>query len=706
MNVQALLHAGVGGIADRGRQAFARTLDRLVVALQPDARHWPAPAHLTPDAKSLGGSRAGGGRFFAGASDDIQSFADRFPLARDRALFSAQARSDGRFDLLGYRALDFGEPILWHFDPLAAKAAPLTHWSEIDALDYDAVGDSKVVWELNRHQWFCELGQAWRLSGDARHADAFVNAVTEWMRANPPGVGINWASSLEVSMRTVSWCWALRLFNEASQLTPSLADEMLAWIRAHALHVERFLSYYYSPNTHLTGEALGLFYAGTVFPRLPEAARWRRLGKRILLTELDRQVNADGGHFELATCYHRYTAEMYLHFLILARQNGIALPARVASRTQAMLDYLLTLCRPDRSMPSIGDDDGGAWTRLAPRARGDVAGLFSTAAAFFERPDYAWAAGGLQPETWWLLGDDGCARFDALQAAPPATNPSRMFRESGYAVMRSSWSERAHQLVMDAGPLGCPVSAAHGHADALALQLSVAGRPMIVDPGTGRYVADGWRDYFRTTAAHSTVTVDQRSQAEPSGLFAWRARTDTRIRAWASDDTHDFLDAEHDGYRRLTDPVTHRRRVLYVKPNAWVVVDDLTGEGRHTADVRFQLAPDTTLVADRGADWSCVTADGARLWMKSLSAENLDVRTDDGWVSDAYGQRRAAPALSVSTNAQLPLRIITVLVADGGENGPPRGCIRRRSAHEDCVEFAGHTVTISGDSLRHERSDH
>ena len=41
---------------------------------------------------------------------------------------------------------------------------------------------------------------------------------------------------------------------------------MLASIVAHAAHVERYLSLYYSPNTHLTGEALGLFYAGAVFP--------------------------------------------------------------------------------------------------------------------------------------------------------------------------------------------------------------------------------------------------------------------------------------------------------------------------------------------------------------------------------------------------------------------------------------------------------
>ena len=698
MNVQALLHAGVGGVADRGRQAVARLIDRLIVLVQPQVRRWPA--HLAPDAIAAPSS-VDPARFFAGAAENLASFNARFPLERDRMLFSAQARVDGRFDLLGYRALEFGSPIDWHYDPVADRSAPLTHWSEIDALDYPALGDSKVIWELSRHQWLCELGQAWRLSGDPRHADAFVDAVTDWMQANRPGIGINWASSLEVSFRLVSWSWALQLFRGAPQLTPSLTVELLAWIRAHSLHVERYLSFYYSPNTHLTGEALGLFHAGVVFPQFPESKRWRRVGMRILLGEIDRQVRADGGHFEQATGYHRYTAEMFLHFLMLARRAGIAVPARAAARTQAMFDFLLDVCRPDRTMPSVGDDDGGTWLRLSHREREDVSGVFSTAAAFFERADYAWAAGGLQPETWWLLGEEGCRRFDALTPAPPSRSPSRLLPKSGYAVMRTNWSETSHQLIADAGPLGCPVSAAHGHADFLSIQVNVDGKAMIVDPGTDRYVQDGWREYFRTTAAHSTVTVDQRSQAEPAGLFAWCDRPEVRIRAWQSDEAHDLFDAEHGGYHRLTDPVTHRRRVLFIKPALWIVVDDLDGAAAHGADVRFQFVPGAGVSAAPGADWWCAVAGGARLWMKTLAAADLDVRIDDGWVSDAYGRREPAPMLSVSTRAQLPLRLITVLRA--GDARPDGGCIRRRSERIDEIEACGYRIDITADSLTYQR---
>ena len=75
----------------------------------------------------------------------------------------------------------------------------------------------------------------------------------------------------------------------------------------------------------------------------------------------------DGVYFEQSTCYQRYTVEIYLHFLILAMRNGMAIPADVGQRVQRMLDFLLAIRRPDGSIPQIGDADGGWLLPLATR---------------------------------------------------------------------------------------------------------------------------------------------------------------------------------------------------------------------------------------------------------------------------------------------------------------------------------------------------
>src|SRR5439155_1773189 len=503
MNLRRLPQTNVAEVAGRTRQEVSKWWERMAVS---GARRRPAGSALESERQLESFRAAAPGRFFAGAADDGTPalLAERRPDLLPDLIAGAERSLDGHFDLLGYRGLSFGDPVDWRFDPISRRRSPLVHWSRLDPLDSASGGDSKVVWELNRHQWLVDLGQAYRMTGDERYGEALAAYVTGWLESNPVGVGINWASSLEVALRLVAWSWALVLVRRSPALTPDLFARMRASVEDHATHVERYLSYYFSPNTHLTGEALGLFYAGTVFPELSGARRWREQGARILIEESSRQVRADGVYFEQSTCYQRYTVEIALHFLILCARNGVPVPAALAERLQAMLDFLLAVRFPRGQAPHIGDSDGGWLLPFARRAPGDLRGVFGTAAALFGRCDYAWAAGGVAPELLWLLGRSVLAAFESLRAAPPSVAPSRLFADGGYVVMRDGWGEAAHHLVFDVGPLGCSASGGHGHADLLSIQCAAFGEAFLIDPGTGTYADPAWRSFFRSSAAHST----------------------------------------------------------------------------------------------------------------------------------------------------------------------------------------------------------
>jgi hypothetical protein len=700
MKIENLLRADVSDIASRGWQEIWRTMDRLAVggAVPAGARSLPLFGHLTPQSVARLSRRSDGTpqdpaqaefehflrhgavRFFAGPGDAALPafFEQRLPDARARIIAAAEALCGRSFSLLGHRALFLDEPLDWHRDAVSGQRAPLVHWSRINPLDSERVGDSKVTWELNRHQWLVHLGQAYRLTGEERYADIFVTSVQDWMKQNPAGMGINWASSLEVSYRLISWCWALNLFRGSAALTPRLYVQMLGWLKAHASHVERYLSHYFSPNTHLTGEALGLFYAGALFPDLPRAPRWRKLGMKILLQQLPRQVHEDGVYFEQSTCYQRYTAEIYLHFLILAARNDITVPEAARVRVSALLDSLLAQCRPDGGMPQIGDSDGGRLLPLAQRVADDCRDVFSLAAAFFKRPDYAWAARGASPEVAWLLGTAGCKTLDALQPAPPAESPSRVYPDGGHVVMRSGWERHAHQMLFDTGPLGCRVSGGHGHADLLSIQCSAFGQAQIVDPGTYCYTGNAhWRDHFRGSAAHSTVVVDRKSQAVPVGPFSWQRRPAAQLQEWISMPEYDYADAEHGAYRRLRDPVQHRRRVLFVKPRYWVVVDDLSGADVHEIELMFQFAPVPVTLGGDG--WVRSGGQGGRgLFLRAFSSAALQADVEQGgvdpirgWISPDYGLRVPAPQLTYTAVEKLPLRIVTLIIPREADEGAP-----------------------------------
>src|SRR5215470_10816056 len=502
----------------------------------------------------------------------------RFSDERDAIINTAEAALAGKFSLLGHVGLSFGDPpdspIDWSLDPVSGRRVPLRHWSKLHPLDPLGGGDPKVVWELNRHAHFVTLGQAYWLTNDSRFAAGFVDQVSAWIDANPVGMGINWASSLEAAFRSIAWLWAAQMLVDSGEVKPDFFARLLKSLIEHGRHIETYLSYYFSPNTHLTGEALGLFYLGLALPEMVRAGGWRDLGLRILLEQAQKQVRADGVYYEQSSYYHRYTTDFYTHLFALTLANDVKLDraseTTIWQKLEEMLDHLMWITRPDGTSPLFGDDDGGRLIKFTARAANDFRDTLAVGAAALKRGDWKYVAGAAPAEMLWMIGPEGVDCYDRLEAETPR-DISREFRSSGYFVMRDGWRRDSSFVLIDCGPHGAAVGAGHAHSDALSIEFASRGVTWLVDPGTFVYAADAkTRDEFRSTAAHNTVMVDDQSQSIPSGPskpFSWRTTANCRLREFIEHSDAIFFQGSHDGYERLSDPVTHTRSALYLKPD-------------------------------------------------------------------------------------------------------------------------------------------
>ncbi len=582
------------------------------------------------------------------------------PDAETNVRYRADRAIDGTFDLLGHRNVSFGDPIDWHRDPASGIRAPMRHWSRIQYLDPATVGDYKLLWEVNRHQHFVTLGQAYAYSRDSRYADAFVAQLSSWIAANPPRLGVNWASSLEVSYRAISWLWALQLFAEAPQLTDALVATALESLRRHGKHIERYLSTYYSPNTHLTGEALGLLYLGTALPIFEAAESWRQLGWSILRDQLFRQVRPDGSYFEQALYYHRYTADIYHHALVLADANGWAQDEGVRERVERLDEFLVHAVHPDGTVPLVGDDDGGRLMRLDGLPTRDARPTLATGAALFKRSDMRCVGGAAVEECLWLLGVEGAQALSSL--SPQAPNEgSRGFPDGGFYVLRDGWSPNATWALVDGGPHGS-LNCGHAHADALALEVATHGRPVLTDSGTFSYTGVE-RERFRESASHNAATVDGESSSLTGGLFHWRHVARTTVHAWLSAPGADFWRGSHDGFTRLADPATHERSLLLVHGRYLVVLDGLAAAGAHEFTVHWHCAPDLAFVRE-GTRAVAIAhparTDGGLLLLCAMGEGRLE--TGKSWRSEAYGEKREAAHIRITHDGQGRQRLGTLLV--------------------------------------------
>jgi hypothetical protein len=582
--------------------------------------------------------------FFASFKNPEQTaaeFKSRWPETAQRLIEKADRIAEGKFDLLGFKNLSFGNPIDWHFEPLSGKRIPLQHWSKLDYLDAEVAGDKKIIWELNRHQYLMTLGQAYLLTGDERYALVLTAHLDAWMDANPPKLGINWASSLEVAFRSMSWLWAFHFFKSSPSLSPETYKRAVKFLYLSARHLESYLSTYFSPNTHLTGEALGLFYLGTLLPEFRKAKRWQELGRRILIEQLPIHVKRDGVYFEQSSYYHRYTTDFYIHFLLLSRANNVELPRVVEETLVLLLNHLMYITRPDGTTPFFGDDDGGRLAMLDTRAANDFRGTLGTGSVLFDRGDYKLVAGDAAEELLWLTGAEGLNKFDSIAATEPAET-SMPFFEGGYFVMRDGWSKESNYLLFDCGPHGA-LNCGHAHADALSIDVSANGRTVLVDPGTCTYTGSKeLRDWFRSSYAHNTVTVDDESSSLPNGPFTWKTTAQCSLKQWMGKKHFDFVSGQHDGYMRLQPPAMVKREILFLKRNYWIVRDTISS-GEHHVDVRFHFAPG----ADPAFDVQCF---GKGSWVK-----------EKAFVSHCYGQKEDSKALIFSAISKGGAEIVSFL---------------------------------------------
>ena len=242
---------------------------------------------------------------------------------------------------------------------------------------------------------------------------------------------------------------------------------------------------------------------------------------------------------------------------------------------------------------------------------------------------------------------------------------SRLLGATGYFVARNG---RGDHAVIDVGRHGY-MNGGHAHADALAITLSIAGRPVLIDPGTATYTMDpALRDRMRATVSHNTVTLDGRSQSVPAGPFHWRTQAHAEIHGCHRDTAFDWIEASHNGYL----PARHRRTLLRTRGDGWLIADDILDAARHAAAVSWHFDPHWEVEAVAPGTLRLMHTDGATLWLLhdlgDLELFRGDERTGLGWSAPVYGTLVPIWSARITYDGVTPFTILTWI---GSSVAPP-----------------------------------
>ena len=391
----------------------------------------------------------------------------------------------------------------------------------------------------------------------------------------------------------------------------------------------------------------GIIETAVRLPELKVSDRLIDAAWEFIEHEAENEVLADGMQFELTQGYHMCVLTRFSRCLEICRKAGRNVPANLDATVQHMTDYTMQIITPDGKSVAFNDSDAAGGENFCK--------FLVKTGRQYDRADWVYVG---------TRGQEG--------TVPSVT--SQAFDHGGVYVMRTGWDRETVFLAFDGGPWG----KSHQHDDRLSFWLSAYGRSLIIDPG--RYLYDcnnPYSPYLRTSHAHSTITVDDATQAD--GYFRELSIPGPRLdrNVWVDRDGFNQVAGEHTlGYGENGHiKIVHRRGVLFWHPNVFLIVDRLTGDGTHEIASRLQFAP-TDVVCSDGV-WH-TTHDDANLALIPWVNGEFDVSVEKGrlephvagWYSDSVNQIEPSPTLVVKAHATPSLTAGFLLVAYRGQKVP------------------------------------
>lgn len=477
-------------------------------------------------------------------------------------------------------------------------------------------GDREFAFNLNRHQTFIHLYQAWKRTGEADYAEAFDRLVRDWvLHVDYPGLdpadgrgpgkcASTWTwRVLEAGMRMRSWTVAFHAFLESEQFTPAARLLMLSSLAEHGEYIKH---HHWRGHNHALMEHDGLNRLGLAFPEFKEAENWHRYAFNEMLGEMDRQVYPDGAHDELSSGYHWVSLSSFENLADVTMDAGGEVPPDYMARLIDMYDYWAGLVRPDGSLPQNNRAD-----------RSMVADRLLAAAERYERPDWRYIV---------TNGTDG---------DPPEGQPSRFAPWAGHLVSRSAWDKDALWSFFDAGPAG----AGAVDADALHLSVTAFGKDFLIDSGRFWYMDGKWKTFARSSRAHNVILIDGKEQkTQPK-----KVEHPLDEAHWAVTDDYDFARKRHEHFRDLSGEAAHTRTLVFLKDlGCWVVLDRIATDRPRELTPMWRFRPEREVKIDTAGNLITADSEGANLAITPLGPVSWSVELirgqEDPYVQGWYSE--------------------------------------------------------------------
>ncbi len=511
-------------------------------------------------------------------------------------------------------------------------------------IDWTAIpnGDEEWCYMLNRHKYWIDLGRAYYLTGNEKYAKCFVKQATNWIDKNPLEDRLKKLSwrRLEAGIRCENWIKAFEYVKNSKYVTPTFFSKFANSLYQQGDYINQNFSDFSKTSNWGVIEFQGLYVVSRFFSEFKSASQWKKEAIENLNTCIQLQVLNDGSQWEQSPMYHNEVFHCFMNVNLIAQRKKTELPEAILQKTKDMAYANIKWQKPNYHQPLLGDSDDT-----------DLRGLLTLSAYLFNDSVLkSRAYSNLDYETYFLLGASNFTKYATISTKDPDFT-SVYQNSSGDFYMRSSWKEEATYSGFHLKKLG----GGHGHDNLLDFNLFANNQDYLIDSGRYTYVDNEWRKFFKSNVSHNTLGVDNL----PNSIYkdSWTNETEARSQGDFTKITplFDYAEAENTAYKSLEDPVLMKRRMLFIKPNVWILFDSFSANGTHTYSQYFNFPDKNVTVQDKGLTISSKNS------LRIQPVKEVSIKLSDSWWSPEYNLKKENRRAELSKKASGFTSFITLL---------------------------------------------
>lgn len=429
--------------------------------------------------------------------------------------------------------------------------------------------------QLHRHQWFIPQAKVYRTTGNEQHVLSWIDVYGDWIAQNPKPTeevkDIKPWWQLQTATRLADQVELFEYYKNSINFTPEWLSTFLC---SFADHCDYLTQYKYSEGGNvLATQARALAFAGTLYPEFKNSIKWAETG----FSYLGNQFLEDGMHEELDLSYHIDVFNTCSDLIKLINANNLnnSFATNLKTSLEKAGNIIVQFTYPnyfkgvnfkDNSndkddfreyyVPGFNDTRQRSWNRSVLNKN------FTTAATLFpDNEEFKFMAS---------YGNNG---------GTCPTNEIRVFKESGYYILRNGWEKSSTMMILsnnyldNGNPKNSPWS--HNQPDNGTFELYHNGRNFFPDSGVCEYYSytgstaaqtNARRAKFRSSKMHNTLTLNGKDYTATLGKYLSHGTIENKT---------EVIVFENKGYSNLT----HRRYVFFVEKKFFVIVDEGIGEG-------------------------------------------------------------------------------------------------------------------------------